>query len=130
MSVLPGVTPLGSRVKNHTRYAMGRTIATTVPRSFDMDPTIATAATYSTTGIARSSTQATQRRKRFAFFPCPDEGTKSLHQEQKTESGSISFLQLGQFMHNSEASSHSKKRVCSRWTRSSTYLRIVVNDSS
>src|SRR5439155_213011 len=116
MSFLPGVTPLGSRVKNHTRYAMGRTIATTVPRSFDMDPTIATAATYSTTGIARSSTQATQRRKRFAFFPCPDDGTKSLHQEQKTESGTISFLQFGQFIRTSRSTpsslSASSARQC------------------
>src|SRR5437773_10132870 len=45
-----------------------------------------------------SSAKATQRRKRFAFFPCPEDGTKSLHQEQKTESGTISFLQLGQFI--------------------------------
>src|SRR5438034_10886098 len=106
MSFLPGVTPLGSRVKNHTRYAMGRTIATTGPRSFDMDATIATAATYSTTGIARASTQATQRRNRFAFFPCPDEGTKSLHQAQNTASATISCLQLGQLVHTTEASAH------------------------
>jgi len=61
-----------------------------------------------------------------SFFPCPDEGTKSLHQEQKTESGTISFLQLGQFMHTSEVSAHSKKRVSSRRNRFPTALRIVV----
>src|SRR6266581_4584744 len=53
------------------------------------------------TAINGSSAKATQRRKRPAFLPCPDDGTKSLHQEQKTESGTISFLQLGQFVRTS-----------------------------
>src|SRR2546426_577128 len=53
------------------------------------------------TAINGSSAKATQRLKRFAFLPCPDDGTKSLNQEQKTESGTISFLQLGQFVRTS-----------------------------
>src|SRR5882724_11281376 len=58
----------------------------------------------------KSRTKATQRRNRFAFFPCPDDGTKSLHQEQKTESGTISFLQLGQFIRTSGSGEESKRR--------------------
>src|SRR2546428_53715 len=62
------------------------------------------------TAINGSSARATQRRKRFAFLPFPDDGTKSLHQEQKTESGTISFLQLGQFIHTSGSGWESKTR--------------------
>src|SRR3989442_3149321 len=62
------------------------------------------------TAINGSSAKVTQRRKRFAFLPFPDDGTKSLHQEQKTESGTISFLQLGQSIHTSGSGWESKTR--------------------
>src|SRR5213596_2845577 len=95
---------------------MGSAIAATVPQSFEMEPTIPTPRRYSTTAINASSAKATQRRKRFAFFPCPDDGTKSLHQEQKTESGTISFLQFGQFIRTSRSTpsslSASSARQC------------------
>src|SRR5438128_6834472 len=64
------------------------------------------------TAINGSSAKATQRRKRFAFFPFPDDGTKSLHQEQKTESGTISFLPLGQFIRTSGSGWGGKRRNC------------------